>query len=173
MVGREGIHPGFTAFKDLKRDGTVVFRPGTYGENYSQWGRFKGRINEIRLYACGAANPLRRTGTGIADVAMSGYDMCGRLAMASGAYVMAARNNQGFHYSWDVGDWPFRSRSLDPGRDALPADPAVGRPDRANTRVEPTDFGLWEGPVYVFSPINGAVIATSTDGTDPVYKYGM
>jgi hypothetical protein len=156
MVGREGFHGGFRALKDLKDpdDGSIVFSTGSYAENLSPWKRFRGRIDEIRFYSCGAANRAHKTGTGVADVDLSGYEMCSRLAVESGAYVMAAEQTQNFIYWWDTGDWPWRQG------------------DRSNTRVAPTSFGAWEGTVHVFSPISGREIASSSNGADPVYTPG-
>jgi len=150
-VGREGIHGAFRALKNLPSTGPVVFSAGNHPENLSLWRRFLGRIDEIRLYSCGAANRVHKTGTGIADADLSGYEMCSRLAMESGAYVMAAERPQWVNY-WFLESGVMEAESS------------------TNTRVAPSDFGTWEGPVRVFSPFSGRVIASTSNGADPVYS---
>lgn len=154
MVGREGIHGGFTAKVPLRDGLRMVFPPGAYPSNLSAWSRFKGRIDEIRLYACGAANPIKKPGNLYVEMEMSGYEMCGKLAKISGAYVMGALMIQAYNYKILFGG-------------------GVQAPNGLNTRIEPTNWGKWEGPVFVFSPISGRAIAKSTNGADPVYRRGM
>lgn len=140
MLGHDGIHGGFTAIQDLKDEdtGEVVFKAGTYPENLSLWSPFKGKIDEIRFYSCSAASRVRWSGVGLQRMELTGYEMCSRLAIISGAYVMAAELTQMY-----------------------------------DTPSGATDFGAWDGPVDVFSPISGRVIASSTDGRTPVYSRGL
>lgn len=75
-------------------------------------------IQRVTIYACGTAE----TGPGNAGTWGDGMRFMGYFAMSSGAYVVAARDNQIYHASND--------KKL-------------------------IDFGDWEGPVYLFSPVDG------------------
>jgi hypothetical protein len=161
LLGHDLIQGGYTTYTDHDigdaQYGSNVLAAGRHAENLSLWRRFRGRIDEIRFLSCGAASLSRGT-SGIADPDRSGYEMCKQFALDSGAYVMAAEQTQNFSYGYR----PYGGLASQPKY----------REDWNYVDSVPTDFGAWEGPVYVFSPVSGRMIASSTNGKDPVYTRG-
>jgi len=158
-LGRDLITAGFKTYKEhifTDSYGSVVYPPGHQAETISKWGRFNGNIDEIRFMSCGAASQSNYT-TGIAEPDKSGYEMCKAFARITGAYVIAAERNQVYQFQYK---WPQISKP--PGR----------REDWNYDDSVPADFGAWEGPVYVFSPFTGSMIATTSNGATPTYNYG-
>jgi hypothetical protein len=158
LLGRDLIHAGFRSWGEQDIDeeyGPNIIQAGYHTETLSPWGRFKGRIDEIRFLSCGAASKVAEL-TDNVEPDMTGFEMCGRFAVRTGAYVMAAEQKQMFTFGYR----PWGGLASAPkSREAWNYEGSV-----------PTNFGLWEGPVHVFSPFSGSVVASSSNGLDPVYK---
>lgn len=87
----------------------------------------KGLVQEITIFACATAD----TGPGNVGTAADGMRFCGEIALYTGASVIAATQTQ--FYSLDRTFW-----------------------DWIQSKQGQIDFGDWEGPVYRFSPDDGA-----------------
>ena len=87
----------------------------------------KGDVTEITIFACATAD----TGPGNTGTAADGMRFCGEIALYTGATVIAATQTQFYSNERSFWQWITGQRGQ-------------------------IDFGCWEGPVYSFSPDDGA-----------------